>query len=216
MYRVKFFLIGVLMSHGLLAQSVLVGGKLGVSFPTNLGPSGERFGFKDLSKPGMQAAIMAKWFYNERLSLGADFGYQYQGSSDVWDVGDRGDIDVSYQTLRLLLNGTYYFSDDVLRPYLGMSFGAYYLVNTMDYQSDDLSNPSTAYTTRQWKPGVAPQLGFLYALSRIVWLDCHIQFDLIQDTKPSVVYIPGYGNAAQNSHKSQNQFSVNVGLLIDL
>ncbi|WP_430817633.1 hypothetical protein [Carboxylicivirga sp. RSCT41] len=198
------------------AQEYFIGGKLGYSFPTNIGPGGEKYGFKDLSDNGLLAGVTGKWFYNDALSLGADLSYQYQDGSNVWDVANQGGIDVSYQTLRLLLNGSYYFSTDEFRPYAGISFGAYYLINTMDFNSDNISNPSTAYTTKEWKPGIAPQFGFLVELSDKILLDCHLQMDLIQHMEPTVIFIPDYGNATQNSHKSQNQISLNIGLLFGL
>lgn len=197
------------------AQDYFIGGKLGYSFPTNIGRSSDELGFKDVSKNGGQAAFIGKWFYNERLSLGCDFGYQYQDGSEFWNVDNYGDVSASYQTIRTLLNGTYYFSHDEIRPYIGLSFGAYYLINSIDFAANSITNSSITYTAKHWKPGVAPQLGMLFELSRKTLLDIHVQMDVIAQME--AIYYPDADPVyTENPHEKQNQISLNIGLLFGL
>lgn len=202
------------ISHS-VAQDYFLGGKIGYSFPTNIGRSSDELGFKDVAENGWQAAVMGKWFYNERLSLGCDFGYQLQDGSDFWDVQQYGEVSASYQTIRLLANGTYYFRHDEVRPYIGLSFGAYYMINTIDFASNGLTNQSVKYTAKVWKPGVAPQLGLLVELTKKTMLDIHVQMDII--TNMQAIYYPdAEPDYTENPHEKQNQISINVGLLFGL
>ena len=198
------------------AQDYYLGGKIGYSFPTNIGRSSDELGFKDVADKAWLASFTGKWFYNKRLSLGCDMGYQYQGGSDIWDVDNYGDVSVSYHTMRLLLNGAYYFSHDEIRPYIGLSFGVYYLINTMDFNASNITNKSVSYSAKEWQPGVAPQFGALFELDKKTFLDVHVQMDLIAHLEPNVIIDPDYGVVTQNPHGNQNQISLNIGLLFGL
>ena len=197
------------------AQDYFLGGKIGYSVPTNIGNPDKANGFAKYANNGWQAAFVGKWFYNESLSLGADFGYQYQGQGDKWNVYNRGDVDASYQTIRLLLNGTYYFTQGEARPYLGVSFGAYYLINTLDFKANSINNESVAYTAKNWKPGVAPQLGVLFELSPKTLLDVHLQMDIIAQMQ-AIYHGDATPDYTENPHEKQNQISLNIGLLFGL
>ncbi|WP_439183178.1 hypothetical protein [Carboxylicivirga taeanensis] len=213
--RIIFSLLFVTLLGHLQAQDYYLGGKIGYSFPTNIGNSDKENGFAHYAANGWQLALTGKWFYNESLSLGGDLGYQYQGKGDIWNVNNRGEVDATYQTIRLLLNGTYYFNQSDARPYLGVSFGAYYLINTLNFKANSINNESVAYTAKHWKPGVAPQLGILIDLSRKTLLDIHVQMDIIAQME--AIYhpdaIPDY---TENPHEKQNQISLNIGLLFGL
>ena len=198
-----------------LAQDYFIGGMLGYSIPTNIGNS-EEYGFKDYADKGWEVAAVGKWFYQQNLSLGYHIGYQFQAEGEIWDVDRYGDVSASYQTFRLLLNGAYYFSQDEIRPYLGLSFGAYYMINTMDFDASSATNKSVAYTAKEWKPGIAPQVGVLLELSKKTMLDCKLQMDLVAHMEPTVVIDPDYGAVTQNPHGNQNQFSFSVALIFGL
>lgn len=210
-----YFLLFWTLANVSNAQDYFIGGKLGYSFPTNIGRSSGELGFKDVAENGWQAAFLGKWFYNKRLSLGCDFGYQIQEGSDFWDVENYGDINTSYHTLRLLANGAYYFSHNEVRPYIGLSFGAYYLINSIDFASSNSSNQSVTYTAKIWKPGVAPQLGLLIELSKKTLLDIHLQMDIIANME-AIYYRNATPDYTENPHENQNQISLNIGLLFGL
>jgi len=218
LYTSLIFLVLFCVSSKLVqAQKVIVGGKIGYAIPTNLGRSSDELGFKDVANGGMQLACVGKWFYNKRLTLGYDFGYQYQGGDeDFWDVSNRGEVSVSYQTIRLLLDGCYYFSHDELRPYVGLAFGAYYMLNSMDFDSSTMTNTSVAYRVKEWKPGIAPQFGVMFEVSKKTMLDCKLQMDLIAHMESKYVNDPDYGLITQNPHGNQNQISVSVALFFGL
>jgi len=201
----------------MMAQDVSIGGKIAYSMPTNIGRSSDELGFNDVAKGGVHFAFVGKWFYNERLTLGYDFGYQFQkGDEGFWDVDNRGDVSASYQTVRLLIDGCYYFSHDEVRPYVGLAFGAYYLNNNMDFTANSITNTSVAYRAKEWKPGIAPQFGVLFELSKKTMLDCKLQMDLIAHLEPTVSHDPNYGMVTQNPHGNQNQFNLSVALLFEL
>ncbi len=195
------------------AQDYFIGGKIGYSIPTNIGNSDKENGFANYADNGWQVSLLGKWFYNKSLSLGADAGYQYQGQGDKWNVYNRGEVDASYQTIRLLLNGTYYFNQSDARPYLGVSFGAYYLINSLDFKANSITNESITYTSKNWKPGVAPQAGILIEVSKKTLLDIHVQMDLIAQMQSVYHRDEDY---TENPHEKQNQISINIGLLFGL
>ncbi len=197
------------------AQDYFIGGKIGYSYPTNIGNPDKKNGFAEYADNGWQLALLCKWFYNESLSLGTDIGYQYQGQGNKWNVNNFGEVEASYQTIRILLNGTYYFSQSETRPYAGVSFGAYYLVNTLDFKSNSINNESIAYTAKRWKPGVAPQLGVLFEISRKSLLDIHVQMDIIAQME-AIYHGEATPDYTENPHEKQNQISINVGLLFGL
>ncbi len=199
------------------AQDVILGGKIAYSIPTNIGRSSEELGFRDVANGSLHYAFVSKWFYNKRLTLGCDLGYQYQGGKDsFWDVANRGDVSVSYQTIRLLLDGCYYFSHDEVRPYLGLAFGAYYMNNSMEFEANSITNRSVSYRAKEWKPGIAPQFGVMFELSKKTMLDCKLQMDLIAHMEPTVTNDPNYGMVTQNPHEKQNQISLSIALLFGL
>ncbi len=215
MRTASFLLLLVALSSVLNAQDYFIGGKLGYSFPTNIGRSSDELGFKDVAENGWQAAFLGKWFYNKRLTLGCDVGYQFQDGSDFWNVEQYGDVSASYQTIRLLANGAYYFSHNEIRPYIGLSFGAYYLINSIDFASSGLTNQSVKYTAKVWKPGVAPQIGLLFELSKKTMLDINVQMDIIANME--AIYHPdAEPDYTENPHEKQNQISLNIGLLFGL
>ncbi|MBK3515905.1 hypothetical protein [Carboxylicivirga marina] len=197
------------------AQDYFIGGKVGYSFPTNIGNPDKENGFAKYANNGWQIAFFGKWFYNKSLSLGTDLGYQYQGPGDKWDVGNYGEFkNASYQTIRLLLNGTYYLSQNDIRPYIGVSFGAYYLINTIDFNATQ-NYQSIEYTAKVWKPGLAPQLGLLFELSKKTMLDIHLQMDIIANME--AIYHPdAEPDYTENPHEKQNQISIGIGLLFGL
>lgn len=214
---IKIFLtlicIACLPKQNVKCQDVFVGGKIGYSMPTNIGRSSDELGFKDVAKNGWQVAFVGKWFYSKRLTLGCDFGYQHQGAGEIWDVDRYGEVDVSYQTIRLLLEGAYYFSHDEVRPYLGLAFGAYYMINSMDFNAKSSTNTSVAYRAKEWKPGISPQIGIMFELSDKTMLDCQFHMDLIAHMEPTIIHDPDYGMVTQNPHGNQNQLGISIALL---
>jgi hypothetical protein len=211
----SFLVLFIALTSVSNAQDYFIGGQLGYAFPTNIGRSSDELGFKDMAENGWQAVFTGKWFYNKRLSLGCDLGYQFQDGSDFWDVDNYGDVSASYQTVRLLVNGAYYFSHEEVRPYIGLSFGAYYLINSIDFASSSIINQSIKYTSKIWKPGAAPQLGILFELSKKTLLDIHMQMDIIANME--AIYHPNAEPPyTENPHETQNQISINIGLLFGL
>lgn len=223
--KILFVIIFLVNLSSLPAQkNVYLGGSAGYSTPLNLGRDKDQIGFHDVAKAGPAVAMNALWFYNERLSLGAEAGYQYNGGSNFWNVANYGEVSSAYHAFNLLLKGNFYFSDEPFRPYCGIAFGAYYLLNKLDFDSSQAgtaNDQSVSYTYKQWKPGYAPEAGFLVELSKHALLDVKARLVMIPNLKEEVVDITddaGYviDKITTNPHGNQNHLLLSVGLLFEL
>lgn len=204
-------------------RDVWMGGNVGFSMPSNIGRTGDQIGFRDVSKSGFQIAFTGRWFYNERLSLGWDVGWQFQdGNKKFWDVDNYGEVTSKYSTIHFLAEGNYYFSHQEIRPYCGVSFGAFMLSNTMTFNS---ANPGTdadasvSYKASQWKPGFKPQAGLMIDLSKKAVFDVKAGFVLIPNLEESVETVIENGwpkTIIQNPHGHQHQWVISMGLLFSI
>ncbi len=194
-----------------------LGGRYGYTLPTNIGKNFEK-GFADMSSNGNQVALFGRWFYTKRLSLGFDMAYQFQSiDKSYWDVGNNGSVDGNYQTIQLLAEGNYYFSHDEIRPYIGIGFGAFWLHNTMDFDTkNESANSSAAYVYDKILPGLAPQVGLTIELSEKVDLDLHARMILIPNLSEEFVFDESGTQISTNPHGAQNHISFSIGLLFGL
>ncbi|MBI9062966.1 MAG: hypothetical protein JEZ14_13365 [Marinilabiliaceae bacterium] len=206
------------MAYG--QKDVWMGGNVGFSVPSNIGRSGDQIGFRDVAKSGFQMAFTGRWFYNKRLSLGWDVGGQFQdGNKDFWDVNNFGTVTSNYSALHLLVEGNYYFSHQEIKPYCGVSFGAYILFNTMTFDSAYTgtdADASVSYKANQWKPGFKPQAGLLIDLSKRAMFDIKTGFVLIPNLEETVSTVIENGwpkTIIQNPHGHQHQWVISIGLL---
>jgi len=201
-------------------RNVWMGGSVGFSLPSNMGRSGEQIGFADVASSGFQIAFTGRWFYNERLSLGWDVGWQFQdGNEEFWDVNNFGNVTSNYNSLHLLAEGNYYFSHNEIKPYCGINFGAFMLFNTMTFDSaysGTDADASVSYKAKQWKPGFKPQAGLLIDLSKHAVLDMKAGFVFIPNLEESVETVIENGwpkTVIQNPHGNQHQWVISIGLL---
>ncbi len=201
-------------------KNVWMGGSIGFSLPSNVGRSGESIGFKNVAKSGFQFAYAGRWFYGKRLSLGWDVGWQFQdGKEKFWDVNNYGNVTSTYSTIHFLAEGNYYFSHQEIKPYCGISFGAFMLSNTMTFDSAYTgtdADASASYKAKQWKPGFKPQAGLLINLSRRTMFDIKAGFVLIPNLEETVetVFENGWPKTIiQNPHGNQHQWVISMGLL---
>nr|WP_319400845.1 outer membrane beta-barrel protein [uncultured Carboxylicivirga sp.] len=211
-------LLGFLFTLSVQAQKkeIFMGGRIALTLPTNMGKSKDlQSGFKDMSTTGFQVGYFGRWFYMENLSLGWDIAYQYQSTNDdYWNVSNRGEVNGGYHTIQLLAEGNFYFSRDEVRPYAGMAFGAFALFNNRTYQSNnELAAASNTYNYQKIMPGLAPQVGLLFELSRKTMLDIHARFVMMPNLEPEYVYDENLGEVSTNPHGAQNHLSLSVGLL---
>ena len=131
------YLLFLLSAEQLLAQKhVFLGGSIGAAIPSNIGYKEYGIGFGDVAVSGPRLALEGRWFYNPRLSLGAELAFASFGQNDsFWNVGRYGDVALSYNMAELTAHGIYYFADRGFRPYVGVGFGAYLMANSMTFQS---------------------------------------------------------------------------------
>ena len=221
----RFVLLGLfalLMTDIFGQDRFFLGGSMGAVIPSNWGEKQFDIGFADVSKTGFRAAMEGRWFYNERLSLGAELALSRFGKDPLfWDVNRYGAIDASYTMGQSTLHGCYYFDSKGFMPYVGMGFGAFGLLNRLDFRSNYVgtsSDASVRYQTQAVKPGYSPQFGFLAQISRrsFFFVDC--RFQIIPNIKPSQVYVKDeLGNfidvITQNPHGHQNHWVVSTGIL---
>ena len=202
-------------------RGVWMGGNIGFSMPSNIGRSGDQIGFKDVAKSGFQIAFTGRWFYNERLSLGWDIGWQFQGGNeDFWNVNNYGEVTSTYHSVHVLAEGNYYFSHKEIKPYCGVSFGAFRLFNTMVFDSAYTgtdADASVSYKANQWKPGFKPQAGLLIDLSKRAMFDVKAGYVFIPNLAETIepIYENGYpvDYIIQNPHGNQHQWVISMGLL---
>ncbi|MCU4165425.1 hypothetical protein [Carboxylicivirga caseinilyticus] len=216
---VVYFLICLctIVDQSVLAQQkdVFMGGRIGLTLPTNISkPKDLNYGFKDMSRAGIQVAYFGRWFYMENLSLGWDLGYQYQSTADdYWNVSNWGEVNGSYQTIQLLAEGNIYFDSDEVRPYAGVAFGAFALLNRRTYSSNnEVAASSETYKYQKVMPGLAPQAGILFDLGGNVLLDIHTRLVFMPNLKDEYVTIDG-SEISTNPHGAQNHLSLSIGLL---
>jgi len=220
---IGLLLILVFYSDAYGQNDIWLGGNIGFSIPSNIGRSGDQIGFKDVAKSGYQIAFAGRWFYNKRLSLGWDIGYQYQdGNEEFWDVNNFGTATSKYNSAHFLAEGNYYFSHQEIKPYCGVSFGAFMLFNTMTFDSAYTgtdADASVSYKAKQWKPGFKPQAGLLIDLSKRALLDIKTGFVLIPNLEETIETVIDNGwpkTIIQNPHGNQHQWVISMGLLFML
>ncbi|MBS2098360.1 hypothetical protein [Carboxylicivirga linearis] len=197
-------------------RDVYMGGRVAMTLPTNIGKDSELpMGFKDMSTTGIEAAYFGRWFYMKRLSLGWDLAYQFQSiDEDFWNVENRGEVTGNYQTIQLLVEGNYYFSSDEIRPYLGITTGAFALFNQRTYSSsNEAANASNTYKYQKVMPGLAPQAGILFEIGSNTFLDIHARLVLMPNLDEEYVYDENIGEISTNPHGAQNHLSLSIGLL---
>lgn len=197
------------------------GGSIGLVLPSDLGTSDE-LGFNDVASTGFSIEADSRWYYSQRLSLGANISYSFTPQDDqFWNLRNYGTTDNYYRMLQFAICGHYYFSDDELKPYMGVGFGAFLLMNQLIFSSNYYgsdSYESVSYTTSHWKPSFYPEVGFMYELSKNTNFFMNLRFQVIPNMKPTTVEV--YDNIGtiidwivQNPHGHQNHFVLSAGLL---
>lgn len=194
-----------------------MGGRIAITLPTNIAKPLE-YGFKDMASNGFQLGYIGRWYYGKRLTLGWDLAYQFQsGDDDYWNLDNRGEVEVSYNTLQVVAEGHYYFSHDNVRSYVGIGFGAFALMNKRVFSSfSEYTNPSGTYKYRKIMPGLTPQVGILIELDKKIMLDIHSRLVLMPNLADEYVTDEVLGQISTNPHGAQNHLSVSVGLLFGL
>jgi outer membrane protein W len=220
---VFFCLLFLVQPKQLVGQKhVFLGGSIGAAIPSNIGYKEFGIGFGDVAVSAPRLALEGRWFYNPRLSLGAELAFASFGQNNsFWNVGRYGDVALSYNMAQLTAHGIYYFEDRGFRPYAGVGFGAYFMANSMTFQSAYTgtdADASTSYKTFTVKPGVSPQLGFVSPVSKKCLFYTDVKFQVIPRLKAEMVEITDdNGNVidyvTQNPHGHQNHWVVSIGFL---
>ncbi len=203
-------------------EGVFIGGKIGTALPLNL-TGKDDLGFGDVASPGILIGINGLWMYEKRLSLGAELNYQYNPADyDFWDIDPQyGDITAHYQTISLLFKGDYYFSHRDVRPYLGIAFGGFYIINDLTFISSYAgtdNDRSVSYKTNLIKPGYAPEAGVVFRLNKKTLLNVNLKMILIPnipDQYEEVYDENGYVIKVINKspQANQNHLQLSVSLL---
>lgn len=209
----KLFFIFVLIPMGVMAQEgLLIGGGVSYQIPTNNFGS-QDFGFATVANNGFGVNLGTLWFYNPILSLSTELGYSYfPRDEEVWNQESRGDIKVNYQVMNATVQGNFYMSEADFRPYLGALFGAYYLRNRVDFDSNYIgtnNDASVSYVSKTWHAGFGLETGALIELAKKSLLQLSLRYTFIPNIEPE--YHPE-DEVTINPHGKQNHWSVSAKL----
>ncbi len=207
--------IAILLPTVLCAQSKEYwwGGGLAYEIPTNL-LSEDDFGFGTVANGGMGFMASGIWFYNPQLSLSADAGYHYfKKDRNFWDVDRYGLVDMKYRMISANVQGNLYVNQKgTLRPYIGALFGAYYIMNRLQFtSSNELANQSSSYKSNQAQVGIGLELGSLIQINNKEKLQLALRFTYIPNIEPE--YYPE-DDVTVNPHGRQNHWGLSMKYFI--
>lgn len=226
--KFRIICISLLLLSGITASAkkkgvtLWSGGSISLFMPTNLMNGENTLGFNDVSNMGFGVKGNFDWYFQPNLVIGAEVGYSHSTiDQEYWDMNKYGVVKGGYTTIPLMLNSQIIFDHkgDV-RPFVGVAFGGDLLINVFDFQSSYENNaeyPDYTYSTSNFKPAVAAEVGVQIKLSQSSLLAVSGRFNYISDLEPTttIVYDQyGYpiGSYVQNPHGRQNFFELIVGL----
>ncbi len=215
-----FFLMIATLSYPRMRQQYYWGIKGGVALPSNIGRNSDNPGFADVAAAGINGALKAGWFYNQRLSLSVEGSYIYfPNKSSFWDVGTRGNIEANYQVSGILISGCYYMSDEDWRPYAGMNFGINYIRNMVSFKSRYVgtdNDASVKYLYSDWRPGFGAAVGTSVKITSKTEFCIEASGTIIPFLKEKTVPIKEDGvivdYVTENPHGNQNHFLITIGI----
>ncbi len=206
-----FFLTVLFISQQSNAQEGLfLGGGLSAHLPSD-GFKPDNFGFNDVANVGGGASIGTLWFFNPILSLGSEFGYSYfLKDKTTWNQEQRGEINVNYQSFNLSAQGNFYLNEEEVRPYLGVSFGLYYLRNMLNFDSNyvgSTNDASVSYISKTFHAGFGPEIGVLFETGKKEMLMLSTRYTIIPNI--TAEYHPE-DQVTTNPHGKQNHWSISL------
>ncbi len=189
------------------------GGGVAYEVPTNLLTDSD-FGFGTVASGGMGFMASGIWFYNPQLSLSADVGYHFfNKDKNFWDVNRYGSVDMKYHMLSANVQGNVYLSQNgSVRPYCGALFGAYYLMNRLEFNSsNELVNQSSAYRSNQAQVGIGFEFGSLIAINHKEKLQLALRFTYLPNIEPEYYEDD---DVTVNPHGKQNHWGLSIKYFI--
>lgn len=207
--------------HG-SSDKYYVGGNMGICVPLGLGRANDEIAFNDVATKGFVGNADFLWINANNIGLGAELGYlNFPYSKQFWgSTESRGTFEASYQTVQLNGVGRLLMGKQDLRPFLGVSFGANYLRNEIDFSSTysgTSEDESVQYVSNSVKMGFAANGGIYYQVSRKCLLSLTVQLYVIPflnaETK---TYIDSYTfeerTVVLNPHGNQSHLAFTAGL----
>ena len=189
-------------------DGIFYGGGIHINAPTNT-LSNNTFGFNDVANIGGGVNLGSVWFFNPQLSLGSELAYSYFPKDETtWNQKSRGDIKVNYQLMNLSTQGNIYLSNGDIRPYVGVSFGFYYLRNMVNFDSKYVgttNDASVSYVSNTVHTGFGPEVGFLLKITRQQFAIISMRYTIIPNIKSE--YYPE-DNVTINPHGKQNHWGL--------
>ncbi|WP_075591002.1 outer membrane beta-barrel protein [Labilibacter marinus] len=184
------------------------GGGISIKAPTNT-LSNDDFGFNDVANMGGGINLSTVYFANPQISLGSELAYTYfPKDKDTWNQSPKGDIKVNYQMASLTAQGAFYFNGDAVRPYIGVTFGFYYLRNLVNFTPDNGIDPVN-YVSNTFHAGFGPEIGTLLQISRKQYATIGIRYSIIPNIEPE--YFPE-DDVTINPHGKQNHWELTAKL----
>lgn len=226
--KVRIICITLLLINGITilakkrGETLWCGGSISLFMPTNLLKGENTLGFNDVSSMGIGIKGNFDWYFQPNLVIGGEIGYSHSKiDQEFWDMNKYGEAKGGYTTIPMMINSQIIFDHkgDV-RPFVGVAFGGDLLLNDFDFQSSYNNNaeyPDFTYTTSNFKPAVAAEVGVQFMLSSNSLLSLSGRFNYISDLESTTTIIydqDGYeiGSYVQNPHGRQNFFELMVGL----
>ncbi len=158
-------------------------------------------------KTGMGLDVEAEYFMAPTFSVGFNTGYfNFKLKADSITTG-------SAKVSPMLLKGTIYLSEGAFKPFIGLGVGMFYAHSKLTISvptlysnpvtgQDELLNLRTEFDDQETKPGVAPNLGFLYGVTD----NLNVMFD--------ARYNMMFSKESMGIPKSLSFIGINLGILL--
>lgn len=217
-----FILLALSISSSAINRSSLwIGGGVSLYLPSNTLNSNNYIGFNDVANSGFGLKANFDWQFQPTLILGGEIGFLRSSiDQNYWNMDKYGSIDGSFLTVPFLLNAKILLDRGDIRPYVAMLFGGNIIHNTLDFVTshpDNVEYPSYSYSTTNFKPSVAPEIGVDIMLSKKALITISGRYTYIANLESTVIPVldqNGYAISSNvaNAHGHQNYFEITVGL----
>jgi len=159
--KITLFAAAILLVISANAQIKLIGG-VGLAMPMG--------DFADVAKTGIGINIGGKYMLNEKMAVGANFGY--------FKMGEKVD-GMKISLMPIMGSFTYYFGNDKMKPYVGADLGFYSVKVDIEGLGD---NSETDF-------GFAPTVGIEYGINDKFSLDVNAKYNYINSDPDAQSFI---------------------------
>ncbi len=176
-------------------KSILLGAHIGYQYP--LGDFGEQ------CKGGINLRVAGELLLNPKIAVGAEINFSFLGQGDFWNGNIKGSYDTKYNIGSFLFNGIYYFdaADGDFHPYAGLGFGFFHYRYQSDFTALSSGTKSQTHQFNLNKIGLAPNIGFRYAIAEDVSFAMNLR----------CIYIPNIPKSVKQKDLNGNNYAYYLG-----